>query len=175
MNGDAQGLAIWLVPPTTRRAEYATFIDAFADQFGTPRFVPHVTLLTNVRFTGDDARRHIEARLTELADACRRVELRAQGLAIRDEYYRALVVELEYTAELHHARDAAERLFGSKSPDPFEPHLSLIYGELPRATKEEAMRGIEATAFPPFRPEVIEAVEIDGPPHNWPSRVQVAL
>jgi putative hydrolase of the HAD superfamily len=165
---DVHGLAIWLVPPVTRRAEYATFIDALADRYGTPRFVPHVTLLTNVP-------RVEEARLRELAEACRRLDLRPRGLDIRDEFYRALIVDIEYTAELHRVRDVAERLFGSKSPDPFEPHLSLMYGDLPRATKEEARRSIEATEFPPFRAEVVEAVEIIGMPHQWPSRVQVAL
>lgn len=165
---DVHGLALWLVPPVTRRSEYATFIDAFADRYGTPRFVPHVTLLTNVD-------RVEEARLRELADACQRVELLPRGLAIHDEFFRALIVDIELTPELQQVRSAAERIFGSKSPVPFEPHLSLMYGELPRATKEEARRSIEATQFPPFRPEVVEAVEIKGAPDRWPSRVQVAL
>jgi hypothetical protein len=41
-------VALWLVPPVARRAEYATLIDALSEQFGTPRFLPHVTLLTGV-------------------------------------------------------------------------------------------------------------------------------
>jgi 2'-5' RNA ligase len=165
---EAHGLALWLVPPTTRRAEYASFIDALADRYGTPRFVPHVTLVTNVD-------RVEEARLRELADYCRRVELRPRGVAVCDDFYRALIVDIELTPELHNARVAAERLFGSRSPSPFEPHLSLMYSDMPRDWKEDARRGIEATVFPPFRAEVVEAVEISGPPDKWPSRVQVAL
>ena len=165
---EVHGLAIWLVPPTTRRAEYATFIDTFADHFATPRFVPHVTLLTNVERADD-------LDLRALAAACHKIEMRPRGFAIYDEYYRALVLEMELTSELQHARSEAERIFRSTSPSPYEPHLSLMYGDLPRARKEEAMRSMEATAFPPFRPEIVEAVEISGPPHRWPSRVQVAL
>lgn len=160
-------LALWLVPPTTRRAEYATFIDALSEQFGTPRFVPHVTLLVGLASCD-------EAQLRALADVCRGVSLQPRGLLSFAEYYRALVVEMELTAALRGAREAAARMFGLEAGG-YEPHLSLMYGDLPPGVRSEARRSIEPTRFPSFAPEVLEAVEITGPPDRWPSRVQVLL
>ncbi len=160
-------LALWLVPPVTRRAEYATVIDDLAEQFGTPRFVPHVTLLTGVVDCD-------ERRLRTLAGACRGLELRPRGLASYDEYYRALVVEIDLSEELRRARELAIKTFRGGAA-PYEPHLSLMYGDLPEAARSEALRTIETTHFPAFVPEVLQAVGVDGPPDRWPSRVQLAL
>src|SRR5258708_2249787 len=160
-------LALWLVPPTTQRAEYATAIDALAEQFGAPRFVPHVTLL--VGLTSCD-----EGQLRALANVCRDVSLQPRELASFAEYYRALVVEMELTAALRNARDAAAGMFGAEAGR-YEPHLSLMYGDLSPAVRSDAQRIVESMLFPSFAPAVLEAVGITGPPDRWPSRGQVLL
>jgi 2'-5' RNA ligase len=160
-------LALWLVPPTTRRAEYATFIDALSERFGGPRFVPHVTLLTGVEACD-------EGQLRALAESCRGLTITPVRLASFDEYYRTLVVEVELTEALRRARDAAIGTFGG-SAGGYEPHLSLMYGELPEEKRTEALRALAGTAFPSFVPEVLEAVEITGPPDRWHSPVQIMM
>jgi 2'-5' RNA ligase len=164
-------LALWLVPPTTRRSEYATFIDAFADRYGTPRFVPHVTLLTGVPSCD-------ETQLRALADICRGIELQPRGLATFAETYRALVVEFDLTDGLARARDAAARAFRADAGAPasaYEPHLPLMYGDLAADIREEARRSIEATVFPPFVPEVLQVVNCVGPPDRWHAPLQLQL
>lgn len=160
-------LALWLVPPTTRRSEYATFIDALADRYGTPRFVPHVTLLTEVPSCD-------ETQLRELAESCRGIELQPRGLATFDDYYRALVVQFDLTDGLARARDVATRAFRADA-GAYEPHLSLMYGDVSAEVREEARRSIEATAFPPFVPEVLQLVDCVGPPDRWHAPLQLQL
>ncbi len=50
-----------------------------------------------------------------------------------------------------------------------------MYGDLPETARLEARRTIEATRFPAFVPEVLQAVGVEGPPDRWPSRVQLTL
>ena len=160
-------LSLWLVPPVTLRAEIATIIDNYAEQLSTPRFIPHLTLLT----AANDV---TEARLRTLADACLGVMIEPQGIATGDDFYHCVFVAVNATPELQRVRGAAETIFGAAT-EPFRPHMSLVYGDLPAETREAVAREIEATRFVPFAPEVLEAVETEGTPERWPSKVQIAL
>lgn len=160
-------LSLWLVPPVTLRAEIATIIDNYAEQLSTPRFIPHLTLLGGVATVTD-------AQLRVLADACLGVMVEPQGIATGDDFYHCVFLAVNATPELQRVRAAAERIFGT-AMEPFRPHMSLVYGDLPNETREAVAREIEATRFVPFAPEVLEAVETGGTPERWPSKVQVAL
>ena len=160
-------LSLWLVPPVTLRAEIATIIDNYAEQLSTPRFIPHLTLLTGVKNVS-------EAQLRTLADACLGVMIEPEGVATGDDFFHCVFVAVNATPELRRVRGAAEQIFGAGG-EPFRPHMSVVYGDLPDQTREAVAREIEATRFVPFAPEVLEAVETEGTPERWPSRVQIAL
>jgi 2'-5' RNA ligase len=160
-------LSLWLVPPVTLRAEIATIIDGYAEQLATPRFIPHLTLLGGID-------KVVEAQLRTLADTCLGVMIEPEGIATGDDFWHCVFVAVNVTPELQRVRSVAEQIFG-KSAEPFRPHMSLVYGDLPAETREAVAREIEATRFVPFAPEVLEAVETVGPPDRWPSKVQVAL
>lgn len=161
-------LSLWLVPPVTLRAEIASIIDEYAEELSTPRFIPHLTLL------GGIARGVTVDELGGLAREIAGVTVEPQGVATGDDYYHCVFVAVKRTPELQRARAAAERIFGA-SAEPFVPHMSLVYGDLPPERREAIAREIEATRFVAFAPEVLEAVETDGTPERWPSKVQVAL
>ena len=160
-------LSLWLVPPVTLRAEIATVIDHYAEQLSTPHFIPHLTLLTGVNAA-------TEAQLRTLADACLGMMIEPEGIATGDDFYHCVFVAVNASPELQRVRAAAERIFAT-SGEPFRPHMSLVYGDLPRETRESVAREIDATRFMPFAPEVLEAVETEGTPERWPSKVQIAL
>jgi len=76
--------------------------------------------------------------------------------------------------KLRQARELAEKIFGGRATS-YNPHLSLMYGDLGETKRNAARQAIEGTPFPPFVPEVLEAVAIEGPPDRWPSRMQLVL
>jgi 2'-5' RNA ligase len=161
-------LSLWLVPPVTLRAEIATIIDNYAEELSTPHFVPHLTLLGGIErgVTPDELR--------ALARETAGVTIEPRGIVTGDDFYHCVFMSVIPTPELRRVRAAAERIFGA-SAEPFRPHMSLVYGDLPRATKDAVAREIEATRFAAFAPDVLEAVETSGTPERWPSKVQVAL
>jgi len=160
-------LSLWLVPPVTLRSEIATIIDNYAEQLSTPHFIPHLTLLTGVANVA-------EAQLRVLAGECSDVMIEPMGIATGGDFYHCVFIAVNATPELQRVRDAAERIFGANG-EPFRPHMSLVYGDLPRETREAVAREIEATRFAAYAPEVLEAVETGGTPERWPSKMQIAL
>ena len=161
-------LSLWLVPPVTLRAEIATIIDDCAEELSTPRFIPHLTLLGGIErdVTVDELR--------GLAREIAGVTIEPHGIATGNDYYHCVFVSVTPTPELQRARAAAERIFGA-SAEAFVPHMSLVYGDLPRERREAVARAIEATRFAAFAPALLEAVDTTGTPERWPSKVQVPL
>ncbi len=97
-----------------------------------PPVQPHVSLLGGIETTAADA----DLKLRHLAAGLRPFEIRLGDIDWRDEYYRCLFVSVEPSEELEHAHRLAHEMFEMMPPDPFEPHVSLAYGNLGESVKE---------------------------------------
>jgi 2'-5' RNA ligase len=92
---------------------------------------PHVTLLSGCRVVESDA----QAKLRRLAERVRPFTIRLGRVEGTADYYRALYAAVEPNPELTEARRIACETFETK-PLPFEPHLSLLYGNFGEARRE---------------------------------------
>jgi len=100
---------------------------------GGPAFEPHVTLLGGIEADATEAAGKLEG----LAARIRPFTLELGRLDWREERFRCLFAVVEPSAELAAARRAALEAFGVAPAEPYEPHLSLLYGELDAAVKRE--------------------------------------
>ena len=100
---------------------------------GGPTFHPHVTLLSGIETTQADA----ELKLKRLASRIERFTIKLGRIEWRDEYFRCLYATAALSEELAAARRAAHEAFEMNPPTPYEPHLSLLYGNLDEALKRE--------------------------------------
>ncbi|XXT22346.1 2'-5' RNA ligase family protein [Sorangium sp. So ce429] len=122
---EEKAFALWLVPGGAPLGRLQRLIEALARETGGPAFTPHLTLLGGLRGDGGA----LAAKLGDLGDALRPVELRACGAATGSAYHQCVLLDVARTEPLAALRRAAEAAFGA-SESPFRPHVSLVYGDL---------------------------------------------
>ncbi|HKA44273.1 MAG TPA: 2'-5' RNA ligase family protein [Burkholderiales bacterium] len=125
--------SVWILPAgdALDRIEHAT--NLVHKRGGGPRFRPHLTLLSGLETTEEDA----GLKLRHLASRIRPFEVRLGRIEWRQEYFRCLYVAAALSDELAAARREAYDVFEMNPPPPFEPHVSLLYGNLDESLKTE--------------------------------------
>lgn len=124
--------SLWLLLTREAQERFQALIARLSAWFGTPAFVPHVTLLGGLTGTEEDLRRRTRA----LAGAIGPFEVRLLEIAWLDEYYRCLFVEVALSRALLEAHETAGKVFDRRLETGFYPHLSLVYGDLKENEKE---------------------------------------
>ena len=159
--------ALWLIPEQRAAEELRRVIEEYAFRFGTPRFAPHLTLLSGIEaFSAEDFTAWPASPLTAIC----------HGVSQAEDFYRCVVVEIDPSSALQSLRESAERRFSHRGDDSWWPHISLMYGDL----QEEVRRRIAGDIGPSFEGRQLEmtaaeAVLIDGEPSKWAIRARKTL
>ena len=155
-------MSLWLVPEGEAAERFGGLVARLAAAHGTPRFHPHVTLIGGI-----GAEDFVSESAEALAAATAPFDITLARPVGRDEFYRAVVVEALPSLpllRLHHlARQAFDRL---DDPTPFEPHLSLVYGDLEKAQRDGIIRSLPDVRAT-FRVSSIGVWSTDGAPESW--------
>ena len=160
----AVGTSLWLVPePGESSRQLAELIDSLAQRLGTPRFEPHLTLLGGVEGKQAD----IVARSEVLARTLAPMELRIRGIEGSEEYFRCVFAAVERTPELVRAHEQAVEVLGWRPPQPFFPHVSLIYGALSASTRAGLLGELQEQTMGTLMSGELQVVSTEGPPENW--------
>jgi 2'-5' RNA ligase len=158
----ARGISLWLLPEPGVREGLAHAIDALASRLGTPRFEPHLTLLGAI----ERPEAEVLARVRDLAAVCPPLELPVLGIDGVDDPFRCLFLRLSATPALQQLREAAEAALPGREGRPFDPHVSLVYGELSAEARSGLAR--EIGHWPPVvRFDVLRAQVTRGPVSAW--------
>jgi hypothetical protein len=112
-------LVLWLLPAAPARQFYRQLIARLAAECDAPLFEPHLTL---------GLRRNATERLEPIA--AQPIELRVLGIDTSDKFSKTLFVRLKTTPELQALRDSLGVEILS-----FDPHVSLLYKNLPPLEK----------------------------------------
>ncbi len=123
--GLAKGLSLWLMPEVEQAVRFAAWIEGLAAVTGGERYPPHLTLLSALEATEEEAL--AAAARTASGLSCFRV--RFDAVEERDEYFRRLFLRAVADQALRDAHAIASRAFGREPAVDFLPHLSLAYGE----------------------------------------------
>ncbi|MGK3991373.1 2'-5' RNA ligase family protein [Sorangium sp. So ce136] len=170
--GQEKAFALWLVPGGAPLGRLQRLIEALARETGGPAFTPHLTLLGGLRGDGGA----LAAKLGDLGDACRPVELRARGPATGNAVHQCVLLDVARTEPLAALRRAAEAAFGA-SETPFRPHVSLVYGDLP-AQRRRALAAdprVLALAQEVWWAERLELWSVAGETERWRCVAGIAL
>jgi hypothetical protein len=155
--------ALWLLPDQVGTDSFASLIDDLSNRYKGPRFAPHVTLLGRVTGAEEDLTDGTE----HLAQQLRVLTLRPQGIAREAYYFRCFYVKLEPSADLAQAHESAADTFGCDFVSDYLPHLSLIYGHLPRKEKDELRSEIEPCLPPDFVVNRLQLVHLTVSVADW--------
>lgn len=146
-------VVLWLAPAEPVRSFFQEMIDRLAREQNTPSFAPHLTL-------GPGS----AAQLANVTAAPLKLPVRT--LACSEQFTKTLFVRFVETPELAALRDS----LGMEAAG-YDPHLSLLYKEMPLAEKEQLASSI-SLPFTSVTFDLIEAIRCpDEPvtPENIPS------
>lgn len=123
--------ALWLRPTGPVLERLQELIRRLTARFGGAWPKPHVALLSGIELMSEGA----EARLAQLAGRLKPIPVRLGTLEGRNEHWRCFYASVEDSPELIAAHEAAREVFEIQPTEPFEPHLSLLYGRIDAPTK----------------------------------------
>ncbi|MDQ6622751.1 MAG: 2'-5' RNA ligase family protein [Verrucomicrobiota bacterium] len=140
-------IAFWLVPAPSAREFFSEVIRELAERHDAPRFEPHLTIgfgaLEEARAA--EILRNLSIRET--------ITLQIAGLEHSAKYTKTLFVQFHATPQLEALR--AELQKATASSYELNPHLSLLYREMPEAARAAAAAAISI----PFREVAFEFVQ----------------
>jgi len=153
---------LWLMPEAGVRDALQSQIAGLAREYGTVPFEPHVTLLGGIP---DQAA--LTAPLASLAAQVGTMTVRLGDIRYQCEYFRCLYIEIKPDAALVRARDLARSLFGGAPAGPFEPHVSLLYGDMPEELKGAIAARLSDRVPRTMRLERLALYDLAGRPDTW--------
>lgn len=155
--------SLWLRPFGDIAFRIQQRINKLSDQYDTPSFEPHVTLLSGLRYGETEL-----IQLTEtLAGALSPFELLLTKAGYRDKFYQSLFVHIKKSDELMNAYNTALQLFGREADEEFIPHLSLMYGDLSQKEKERILSVMGREFHIRFEVHSLLLVKTEGKPDEW--------
>lgn len=132
-------LSLWLMPATGPvTTVLADMIRRLARECGTPVFPPHVTVVGAL----DREPEEVVGIAAGLADEIPPLRIRLTEMAVEEYRFKALTLTVEPSAELAHLHALAVERLGVENK-PHEPHLSLLYAELPEAEKRRRAEALD--------------------------------
>ncbi|KAG8962473.1 hypothetical protein FRC05_005318, partial [Tulasnella sp. 425] len=158
-------ISLWLVPPAKASQALEAVIASIASTYKSPKFRPHVTLLSFPATPQIDPNTLLPPR-SELPPA---VPITFQQICTGNTYFQSVLIELEKREDsvlqalydqvdgfnqkdqVDLIRPTTEGTLSVKKP--FYPHLSLYYGDSPMEVKEEIIESLTTDG----------AVSISGP------------
>lgn len=157
--------SLWFMPTGPVARKFSQVIAQLAQQYSSPIFPPHVTLIGSIEAQEVE----ISGKAQELASLIRPFSIRPTTLAYTNAYYRALFVKVDPSTAILSAYQQARRLFPDKQKTEYIPHLSLLYGNFPPATKEKIIKVIGESFTDEFEVDTLYLYLTEGVVDDWQS------
>jgi 2'-5' RNA ligase len=125
-------IAYWLIPAEPAHSFFQGIINDLAHQYDAPVFEPHVTI-----HVGADRADAAENALEDAARQCKLMRLTPLGIDQSAEFIKTLFVQFDMSAELRQINDIIRETAHDSSQYELQPHLSLLYKNLPAVTRSE--------------------------------------
>ncbi|MEP6698819.1 MAG: 2'-5' RNA ligase family protein [Verrucomicrobiota bacterium] len=140
----------WLMPAEPARSFFAAQIDALAREYDAPVFAPHVTLCATPAGLENPA-----AVLRRALVGAEPVRLRVRGIDCSDAFTKTVFVQFQESPRLAEWTRTLRDASGCPDEDAINPHLSLLYRQMPLARKQK----IADTIILPFAEVVFDSVQ----------------
>ena len=129
---------LWLAPAGNAYRKLHAMISMLSRTYKTPLFEPHVTLLPKILLSEEG----VIKRTAGLAKQLGPYEIKLSKPGFTDHYLKCLFLHVEMTKEVMQANRIARNVFDMDSNAPYEPHLSLMYGNISRGEKEKIIKDL---------------------------------
>jgi len=129
---------LWLVPQKETYDEFQKIIQDLSKTYGTPRFEPHVTLVSGLRGN--------EVSLVEKIDAFalrkHRFSVTTKGMDYIRGFFTSLLLNIQNTPAIDQFNAQARQYLTPFGQGPYHPHLSLLYGDITSQEQKRIIAGL---------------------------------
>ena len=140
-------IVYWLLPAKPERELFCELIRILRKEFGAANFEPHLTLSVITKDRQSPKKTLEQIRL-------RKVRLTVRGVAFSAKFTKTLFVRFKSSPELRKLVMNLGRATKARAKAPKDPHVSLVYKKIPRATK----KSLAAVLRLPFRTAVFDSI-----------------
>ncbi|MEY2563839.1 MAG: hypothetical protein QOH88_2032 [Verrucomicrobiota bacterium] len=131
-------MAYWLVPAEPMRGWFVWQIAQFVSRYNAPVFEPHVTVYASRKENADP-----QGTLKEALTDCAPFPLLIRDIQCSDEFTKTVFVQFEPGNPLSEINRKLREVSGAKDDYELNPHLSLIYKQMPAAERTELAKLIK--------------------------------
>jgi 2'-5' RNA ligase len=156
-------LTLWLMPDKETYLKIGQLIAELSSVHNTPRFEPHVTLISGIT---DDVETAL-LKTQKLAADNNVLKASLTGVEYLEYFYRCLFFRTDDSEDIFHLRNKAESLFEHSTVNPFIPHISFLYGSLPTFKKEAIIAELGDRFLGGFSLQSLRLVRTELGPENW--------
>jgi hypothetical protein len=154
-------VAYWLVPSREPLTFFQGLIETLAHSQGAPVFTPHVTIHAGESPAGEDPRPVIAHSMRGLTE----VRLRTGSVAHSGLFTKTLFVQFHPSQVLSRVAADLRRLSICPSDYILDPHLSLLYKNMPAQDRETLAASLRLP-LPEVSFDAVWAVAFGGTPHT---------
>lgn len=165
--------SIWLETDEGDNCKHQRMILDISSVTKTPAFIPHITLVGNIKKWNIQT---VESKLAELAENTFAFDVDFSCIIARPNWLNVILLFAKQNSQLSNLYLRAERIF--KKPSLFYlPHLSLLYGKVPRAVKKSVVERVKESGIQksPFTINRISLWHCRNGVANWERKVSVVL
>ena len=123
--------SIWFIPNGEKFSLLKKKIIELSQFFGGIKFVPHVTLISNLDYNEKVLNKKIET----IAKKIRPFNIYFNEIEYLDEFFQSFFISVKINNYLTYARKTAQFSF-SQINEQYNPHLSLAYGNIKSEIKK---------------------------------------
>jgi len=131
-------IAYWLIPAELAHSFFQRLIKDLARRYDAPFFEPHVTI-----YVGANDANAAEKALSKAACEWQTINLKALGINHSDEFIKTLFVQFAMNRKLRQLHQTIRNAAQDLSDYELNPHLSLLYKNMPATARRELADSIE--------------------------------
>lgn len=157
-----------MVPKGAALDTFQAAITKWAGVFGSPTFIPHVTLVAGLMDPVDQVTQRTRAVAAGITPFAARVKSVTSGSMYFQSVYARLESDTDVGAAIVAANKAAQLALTPGKLVDYMPHLSLVYGDFTDADKVEAIRELDkALSGLEFNIESVQVWSTQGEVSEW--------
>ena len=133
--------SIWIIPQGSVSDTITSLTKKIADDFGSPVFQTHITLIPDVVGEAEDNIKNVE----EITKQTEAFSVSFNGVGLQWEmYFQCLYLTVRQDLQLMQLRENLVKKFTPHNRSLYMPHLSIMYGDnVPVETKSDIIGEIE--------------------------------
>ncbi|KZT60455.1 LigT-like protein [Calocera cornea HHB12733] len=171
-------LSLWLPPPPKAAKILQGVIDKLADKYDSPKFQPHITLLTRVPegMSVDE----VLVRIRSVVPPEEPLHIKLSRVESGGHFFQCVLAPVEQTDYLMALNAEVRKAISPHDTAKYFPHLSLIYGDYTKEKKDgivqdiydegladQRMDGVEIAGIEAFEVTEIWVVDTSKPIDQW--------